>query len=79
MVNQPVEAIKNYYQQNEDNLDFFKHTLLEKQAIKLIIESSNIEEVKPELEKRRLKVDETLDSFVAMIVVNKKKSFRNYP
>jgi trigger factor len=52
VVNQPVEAIKNYYQQNEDNLDFFKHTLLEKQAIKLIIERSNIEEVKPELEKK---------------------------
>jgi len=52
VVNQPVEAIKNYYQQNEDNFDFFKHTLLEKQAIKLIIESSNIEEVKPELEKK---------------------------
>ncbi|MGD9233866.1 MAG: trigger factor [Desulfobacterales bacterium] len=50
-VNQPVEAIKNYYQQNQDNLDFFKHTLLEKQAIKLIIENSNIEEVAPELEK----------------------------
>jgi trigger factor len=50
-VNQPVEAIKSYYQQNQDNLDFFKHTLLEKQAIKLIIESSNIEEVAPELEK----------------------------
>lgn len=51
-VNQPVDAIKNYYQQNHDNFDFFKHTLLEKKAIKLIIESSNIEEVKPELEKK---------------------------
>ena len=50
-VNQPVEAIKNYYQQNQDNLDFFKHTLLEKQAIKLIIENSNIEEFQPELKK----------------------------
>ena len=50
-VNQPVEAIKNYYQQNQDNLDFFKHTLLEKKAIKLIISNSNIEEVEPELEK----------------------------
>ena len=50
-VNQPVEAIKNYYQQNQDNLDFFKHTLLEKKAIKLIINNSNIEEVEPELEK----------------------------
>lgn len=50
-VNQPVEAIKSYYQKNQDNLDFFKHTLLEKQAIKLIIKSSNIEEFEPELEK----------------------------
>jgi len=50
-VNQPVEAIKSYYQKNQDNLDFFKHTLLEKQAIKLIIKNSNIEEVEPELEK----------------------------
>ena len=51
VVNQPVEAIKSYYQKNKDNLDFFKHTLLEKQAIKLIIKNSNIEEVEPELEK----------------------------
>jgi len=50
-VNQPVEAIKSYYQQNQDNLDFFKHTLLEKKAIKLIIKSINIEEVETELEK----------------------------
>lgn len=51
-MNQPVEAIKGYYQQNQDNLDFFKHTLLEKKAIKLIINSSNIEQVEPELEKK---------------------------
>ena len=52
VVNQPVDAIKNYYQQNQDNLDFFKHTLLEKQAIKLIIKNSNIEETEPELKKK---------------------------
>jgi len=50
-VNQPVEAIKSYYNQNQSNLDFFKHTLLEKQAIKLIIGNSTIEEIEPELEK----------------------------
>lgn len=50
-VNQPVDAIKSYYNQNQDNLDFFKHTLLEKQAIKLIIKNSNMEEVEPELKK----------------------------
>ena len=50
-VNQPVDAIKSYYNQNQDNLDFFKHTLLEKKAINLIIKNSNIEEVEPELKK----------------------------
>ena len=50
-VNQPVEAIKSYYNQNQSNLEFFKHTLLEKKAIKLIIGSSTIEEIEPELEK----------------------------
>ena len=45
---QPVEEIKKYYDQNKDKLEFFKHTLLEKKAIKLIIESSKIEDVEPE-------------------------------
>lgn len=48
-MNQPVENIRNYYRQNPDKLDIFKHALLEKQAIKLIIESSVTEEVEPEL------------------------------
>jgi trigger factor len=56
-VNQPVDAIKNYYQQNQDNLDFFKHTLLEKQAIKLIINNSDVQEIEPEL-KDKNEVDE---------------------
>ncbi len=46
----PVEEIKNYYDQNKDKLDFFKHALLEKRAIKLILENSTIKEVKAELE-----------------------------
>jgi trigger factor len=50
-VNQPVETIKSYYNQDQSNFEFFKHTLLEKQAIKLIIDSSTIEEIEPELEK----------------------------
>ncbi len=48
--NQPVEEIKKYYSQNNDNLEFFKQTLLEKRAIELIIESSIIKEAAPELE-----------------------------
>ena len=47
-MNQPVEDIKKYYQQNKDNLEFFKHTLLEKRAIKLILDSSRIEETNPQ-------------------------------
>ncbi|MEE8553248.1 MAG: trigger factor [Desulfobacterales bacterium] len=47
--NQPLEDIKNYYKQNEDKIEFFKHTLLEKKAVKLIIKSSTVEKVEPEL------------------------------
>jgi len=43
--NQPVEEIKKFYKQNKDKLDFFKQTLLEKNAINLILESSAIENV----------------------------------
>jgi trigger factor len=45
---QPVEEIKKYYDENKDKLEYFKHTLLEKKAIKLIIENSKIEDVDPE-------------------------------
>jgi len=45
--NQPVEQIKAFYAQGPDKLEFFKHALLEKQAIKLIIDSGEIEVVEP--------------------------------
>ncbi len=45
---QPLEDLKNYYAKHKDKLAFFKHTLLEKQAIRLIIDSGKIEEVEPE-------------------------------
>jgi trigger factor len=50
--NQPLDEIKKYYGQNPDNLEFFKHTLLEKKAIKLIIDSSTITDVKAEEPKK---------------------------
>ncbi|MEJ2285910.1 MAG: trigger factor, partial [Desulfobacterales bacterium] len=46
--NQPVEEVKKYYDQNKDKIEFFKHTLLEKKAINLIIDGSKIEDVEPE-------------------------------
>jgi trigger factor len=49
---QPVEEIKKYYSQNKDTLELFKQTLLEKQAIDLIIKNSIIEEVEPSLEQQ---------------------------
>ncbi len=48
--NQPVEEIKNFYNQNKDKVEFFKHTLLEKQAIRLIIDNGTVKNVKPEVE-----------------------------
>jgi trigger factor len=54
--NQPLEEIKKYYDQNQDKLRYFKHTLLEKKAIKLIIDNSTIADVKPDApEKARAK------------------------
>jgi trigger factor len=44
---QPKEDLKEYYQSNEEQLEHFKHTLLEKKAIKLIIDTSTIEEAEP--------------------------------
>ncbi len=46
--NQPEEEIKKFYDQNKDKLEYLKHTLLEKKAIKLIIDSSKIEDVEPQ-------------------------------
>ena len=47
-INQPVEGIRSFYKANPDKIEYFKHTLLEKKALKLIIEKSNVQEVKPE-------------------------------
>jgi len=44
---QPVEEIKKYYRSNPDKVAPFKHALLEKKAVRLIFDSSTIEEVAP--------------------------------
>lgn len=46
--NQPVDVIKGIYGNSPEQLDLFKHALLEKQAIKLIMERNEIETVEPE-------------------------------
>jgi trigger factor len=47
---QPVDHIKNYYNQNKEGLELFKHTLLEKKTLTLIIENSQITEKEPHKE-----------------------------
>ncbi|MBR9982169.1 MAG: trigger factor [Desulfatitalea sp.] len=44
---QPVEQVRAYYEKDQESLDFFKHTLLEKKVLKIIIENSTITEVEP--------------------------------
>jgi trigger factor len=45
---QPVAEIRRYYRENPEKLDYFKHALLEKKAVKLVLDSSGIEDVAPE-------------------------------
>ncbi len=45
---QPVSHIQDHYKQNPSQLDLFKYALLEKQAIKMVIDSSEIEEIDSE-------------------------------
>jgi trigger factor len=46
--NQPLEQIQKFYAENPERLGYLKHALLEKKAIKLIIDSSDIEDVQAE-------------------------------
>ena len=45
--NQPVEQIKQYLLADKDKLENFKHALLEKKAVKLIIDNGTITEATP--------------------------------
>ncbi|MDY0360846.1 MAG: trigger factor [Desulforegulaceae bacterium] len=45
--NQSADFIRGFYNENPDKLDLFKHTLLEKKALKLIIESNDVSEYLP--------------------------------
>ena len=45
--NQPAEQIRQYLSAEKDKLENFKHALLEKKALKLIIENGNVTESAP--------------------------------
>ncbi len=48
--NQPVEVVKGIYEKSTDQMSHFKHALLEKKAIKLIMEKNEIKSVEPKKE-----------------------------
>ncbi len=47
-MNASVDAIKNYFKMDPKQLEYYKHTQLEKKAIDLIIEKGQVTEVAPE-------------------------------
>lgn len=49
-MNASVDAVKNFFKMDPRQLDYYKHTQLEKKAVRLIIEQGNVTEVIPEVE-----------------------------
>jgi trigger factor len=45
-----VDAVKNFFKMDARQLEYYKHTQLEKKAVRLIIEQGNVTEVAPEVE-----------------------------
>ena len=56
--NQPADFIRGFYNENPDKLDFFKHTLLEKKALKLILESNDVVEYDPSASEKEEEAEE---------------------
>lgn len=50
--NQPVDVINEFMKNDENRFEYFKHSLLEKKAIKLIMEHGEIKEVPPDKGKK---------------------------
>lgn len=47
-MNAPVDSIKNYFNMDPKQLEYYKHTQLEKKAVELIIEKGSVTEVEPD-------------------------------
>ena len=47
-MNAPVDSVKNYFNMDPKQLEYYKHTQLEKKAIDLIIEKGSVTEVEPD-------------------------------
>jgi len=46
-MNAPVEAVKNYFNRDQAQLAYYKHTQLEKKAVDIIIEKGTLTDVEP--------------------------------
>ncbi len=58
-MNAPVDAVKNYFNMDPKQLEYYKHTQLEKKAVDLIIEKGSVTEVEPEAPKEEDTKNET--------------------
>ncbi|MCP4672142.1 MAG: trigger factor, partial [Desulfobacula sp.] len=47
-MNAPVDSVKNYFNMDPKQLDFYKHTQLEKKAVDTIIEQGSITDIEPD-------------------------------
>lgn len=45
---QPLAEIRRYYRENPEKLDYYKHALLEKKAVKVVLDGSTIEDIEPD-------------------------------
>ncbi|MBU8911002.1 MAG: trigger factor [Desulfobacterales bacterium] len=57
-MNAPVDSIKNYFNMDPKQLEYYKHTQLEKKSVDLIIEKGSITEVEPEAVKDGAQIKE---------------------
>ncbi|NOX35580.1 MAG: trigger factor [Deltaproteobacteria bacterium] len=56
-MNAPVDAVKNYFKMDPKQLEYYKHTQLEKKAVDLIIEKGSITQVEPDTAKDGEKIN----------------------
>jgi len=57
-MNAPVDAVKNYFNMDPKQLEYYKHTQLEKKVIDLIIEKGSVTEVEPDAVKENAETKE---------------------
>ncbi len=57
-MNAPVDAIKNYFNSDPKQLEYYKHTQLEKKAVGIIIDQADVTEVEPDAVEKTKEADQ---------------------